>query len=217
MKKGIVLLLGIGLLRGTSSFALDSLTTFKWAYDEGLIQKDSFLGGLHLTRQEIAPILVQYLSKVAKKDYQSRECKAKDLYDAELRFQKDLQTLCSYGIFQGHRNLLHPKRTLTNAQAVALVMRIADGFQNPWKKGQHRAVNYFQRAKELGFEAILPIFHQKNGLVKGEDFINFLYSTAHPHQKIDRLEEQHSDWTAPKGGFKSSDDALRKLAEILAS
>ena len=216
MKKRILMLLLLVFFWGTNSFAVDSLTTFKWAYDEGLIQKDSFLGGVHLTRQEIAPILVQYLSKVAKKDYELRECKAKDLRNADQRFQKDLETLCSYGILQGYRNLLHPKRTLTNAQAVALVMRITDGFQSPWKKGQHRAVNYFERAKELGFDAILPIFHQKNGLVKGEDFINFLYSTAHPHQRVDRLEEQHSDWRSPRDGFRSSDDALRKLAEILA-
>lgn len=131
MKKGIILLLGLSFFWGANSFAVDSLTTFKWAYDEGLIQKDSFLGGLHLTRQEIAPILVQYISKVAKKDYQLRDCKAKDLRNADPRFQKDLETLCGYGLFQGHHRLLYPKRVLTNGQAVALVMRIADGFQSP--------------------------------------------------------------------------------------
>ncbi len=113
----------------------------------------------------------------------------------------------------GSQGRLYPKRALTNAQAISLVMRVADGFQPEGKKGQHWAVNYFDRAKALGFEGISPIYYQKNGLMNMQTFINFLYSTAHPYETI--TPSYYGNQTAQNGQFSSSDEALLKLVEIL--
>jgi hypothetical protein len=43
---------------------------------------------------------------------------------------------------------------------------------------------YFERAKNLGFEGILPIYYQKEKLMNLEHFITFLYSVEHPHQPL---------------------------------
>ena len=113
----------------------------------------------------------------------------------------------------GHKGQIYPKRALTNAQAIALVMRVADGFQPEGKRGLHWAVNYFERAKSLGFEAISSIYYQKNGLMNLQTFINFLYSTAHPHETV--TPSYYGNQTAQNGQFSSSDEALLKLVEIL--
>ena len=43
---------------------------------------------------------------------------------------------------------------------------------------------YFERAKNLGFEGILPIYYQKEKLMNLKNFITFLYSVEHPHQPL---------------------------------
>ncbi len=216
MKKTLGMLIAALLFLTGASFAVDNATTLKRAYDQGILAVSTGdFQQVHLTREQIAPLLVDYISKVAKKDYTDRWCQATDLGDADPSYRTALSKLCGYGLMNGHQGHLYPKRALSNAQAIALVMRVADGFQPDGKKGQHRAVNYFERAKTLGFEGISPIYYQKNGLMKFQTFINFLYSTAHPYQTI--TSSQNGNQTIQNGQFSSSDEALLKLAEILKS
>ena len=49
-----------------------------------------------------------------------------------------------------------------------------------------------------------------------ENFINFLYSVEHPYQSVTQTEIS-ADTSNQKSSFKSSDDALLKLAEIMSS
>lgn len=37
---------------------------------------------------------------------------------------------CRYGLFKGHNKMFHPKDTLTRSQAMTVLMRIAEGFQD---------------------------------------------------------------------------------------
>lgn len=136
-----------------------------------------------------------------------------DIGTADSAYKEDLSKLCGYGLMNGYKGYLYPKRALTNAQAIALVMRVADRFEPEGKQGQHWAINYFERAKGLGFDAINPIYYEKNGLMNLQNFINFLYSTVNPHQTISS--SQNSNYVTQNGRFNSSDDALLKLVEIL--
>ena len=200
-------LVGIG-------FAVDNATTLKRAYDEGIFAVSTWdFQQVHLTREQVAPLLLDYISKVAKKDYTDRWCQATDLGTADSVYHTALSKLCGYGVMKGSQGYLYPKRALNNAQAIALVMRVVDGFQPEGKRGQHWAVNYFERAKKLGFDAILPIYYQKNKLMNLQNFINFLYSTVHPYQTI--MPSWDGNWSSQNGQFSSSDEALLKLAEIL--
>lgn len=211
----------MGLLIGSLAFggissATDSVETFKWAYDQWIFYFTSgLLWSSHLRRQEFAPILHSYISKVAKKDYTDRWCDAKDLYKADSKYQEDLKALCGYGILRGEKNNLLPTRYLSTAHAVTLIMRVVDGYQKEATGGKHRATPYFERAKALGYEGILPIYYRKTMPITLEQLVNFLYSVEYPHQEIPTTTT--SQWTTFQStSSKSSDDVLRKLAEIMA-
>ena len=198
-------------------FAVDPVDTFKWAYDRGILSLHSWvLWSSVLKRQEVAPILLKYILEVSKKDYTDRGCKASDIYQADTLYQNDLKTLCGFGIFIGEKNKLLPKQYLSNAQAITLVMRVVDGYQKEASWGEHRAAPYFKRAKELWYEWITPLYYKKNLPMTLENFINFLYSVEHPHQSVTQT-EMSADTSNQKSSFKSSDDALLKLAEIMSS
>ena len=216
MKKSIAVLSIVACLFfvGTS-FAADRSPAFTWAYEQGLLQRDAELAWkAHLTRETIAPLLLQYISKVAKKDYSDRWCNAIDLDTADSHYRADLQKLCWYGIMLGYQKKLFPKRALTNAQAVVLVMRIVDGFQKQGRWSQHWAMPYFERAKNLGFDGILPIYYQKEKLMNLENFITFLYSVEHPHQPL--VQNTVIPWTRyQQGNNEWSTDILLQLLEIM--
>ena len=218
MKRSIAIMFMLACLFFVeTSFAAERSPAFTWAYEQGLLQRDAELAWkAHLTRETIAPLLLQYISKVAKKDYSDRWCSAIDLDTADSHYRVDLQKLCWYGIMLGYQKKLFPKRALTNAQAVVLVMRIVDGFQKQGRWSQHWAMPYFERAKNLGFEGILPIYYQKEKLMNLENFITFLYRVEHPHQSLTQ------DTTVPEKSYQQqntqwSTDVLLKLLEIMRS
>lgn len=202
---------------GSFGFAVDSIDTFKRAYDQWILELNSgLLGSSNLRRQEVAPFLLNYLDKVAKKEYTDLWCNATDIKNADAKYQSDLETLCGYGIFRGEKNRLLPKQYLTNAQAVTLIMRIVDGSQKEAISPKHWATPYFERAKALGYEGITPIYYKKNFPVTLENLINFLYSIEHPNESI-KVTDYSSSTSSQTSSFSSSDDALLKLAEILKS
>ena len=198
-----------------TSFAAERSPAFTWAYEPGLLQRNAELAWkAHLTRETIAPLLLQYISKVAKKDYSDRWCSAIDLDTADSHYRVDLQKLCWYGIMLGYQKKLFPKRALTNAQAVVLVMRIVDGFQKQGRWSQHWAIHYFERAKKLWYEGILPIYYQKEKLMNLENFITFLYSVEHSHQPL--VQNTVIPWTRyQQGNNEWSTDILLQLLEIM--
>lgn len=95
-----------------------------------------------------------------------------------------MKALCGYGILRGEKNNLLPTRYLSTAHAVTLIMRVVDGYQKEATGGKHRATPYFERAKALGYEGILPIYYRKTMPITLEQLVNFLYSVEYPHQEI---------------------------------
>ena len=216
MKRSIAIMFMLACLFFVeTSFAAERSPAFTWAYEQGLLQRDAELAWkAHLTRETIAPLLLQYISKVVKKDYSDRWCDAIDLDTADFHYRTDLQKLCWYGVMLGYQKKLFPKRALTNAQAVVLVMRIVDGFQKQGRWSQHWAMPYFERAKNLGFDGILPIYYQKEKLMNLENFITFLYSVEHPHQPL--VQNTVIPWTRyQQGNNEWSTDILLQLLEIM--
>lgn len=197
--------------------AATSFDTFKRASDQGLIDVASGLYGTSLVqRQQFAPVLLKYIEKIAQKEYTARVCNAKDLGSAESAYQPDLEKLCKYGILNGEKWHLYPLWQLTNGQAVALIIRIIDGWQDETVLGwRHRAQGYFDRARVLGYD-IDQLSRVKNAPITYEGLINFLYSTKYPNEQItEKINDQNSSQLNHE--FSSSDDALRRLAEIMAS
>ena len=212
MKKLITTwILSLFMIVNATSAAVTSTDTFKWAYDNwGIDLKAGIYGESKLERQQFAPTLLRFIEKIAKKDYQARGCTARDVNNADIQYQSAVEKLCSYHIFNGEKGSLYPLWKLTNGQAVALIMRVLDGTQDEsilW--GRHWAQWYYDRASQLWYY-VGPLSYKKNDPITYENLINFLYSTQYPSETIRPIENQMSSEE-----FRSAEDALKKLAEIM--
>ena len=212
MKKLITTwILSLFMIVNATSAAVTSTDTFKWAYDNwGIDLKAGIYGESELERQQFAPTLLRFIEKIAKKDYQARGCTARDVNNADIQYQSAVEKLCSYHILNGEKGSLYPLWKLTNGQAVALIMRVLDGTQDEsilW--GRHWAQWYYDRASQLWYY-VGPLSYKKNDPITYENLINFLYSTQYPSETIRPIENQMSSEE-----FRSAEDALKKLAEIM--
>ena len=212
MKKLITTwILGLFMIVNATFAAVTSTDTFKWAYDNwGIDLKAGIYGESKLERQQFAPTLLRFIEKIAKKDYQARGCTARDVNNADIQYQAAVEKLCSYHILNGEKGSLYPLWKLTNGQAVALIMRVLDGTQDEsirW--GRHWAQWYYDRASQLWYY-VGPLSYKKNDPITYENLINFLYSTQYPSETIRPIENQMSSEE-----FRSAEDALKKLAEIM--
>lgn len=196
------------------SYAATSTEAFEWAFDVWVLTsyRTESLKTAYLTREMAAPLLVNYINNVARKGYSGNLCKANDIEVAEKIYQDDLRTLCNFWILRWSNNKISPKRTLSKQEAIALVMRIIDGEQKEKTQG-HRAYHYYERAKELWYYGVPDITNDKNPLITLEEFIDFLYSTEYPYETISKTKNNINYTTG--GSFKTSDDALLKLLEII--
>lgn len=213
LKKGL-LGLGICVLASSSmTLASSNIDAFKWGFEQGVLDMNNGLTSTStLQRQQFAPILLQYIDKVAHKEYTARKCNAKDLYNSDVKYREALEKLCAYGILNGEAGSLYPLWNLTNGQTVALIMRIIDGVQDESTTGgRHWAQGYFDRASQLGFQ-VTQLNKVKNAAISYEDLVIFLYSTKYPNQSISKVQATSGSTT-----FSSSDDALKRLVEIMAS
>lgn len=213
MKKLLWCLIALSFLWIGISSAATSSEVFNRAYEEGVITslRAENTKNLTLTRELVAPFLMNFISNVARKKYSWNLCNANDISIAEEFYQEDLKMLCNFWILRGSNKKINPKRTLSKQEALALVMRIIDGFQEE-KKQWHRAYNYYTRARELWYTGV-PNIMDSNTLITIEEFLIFLYSTQHPYETI-QISKSKIDYTVGKG-FKSSWDAFTKLLEIM--
>jgi hypothetical protein len=160
----------------------------------------------------VAPLLINYINNVARKEYRWDLCDAKDIDTGDLYYRDDLKALCNFWIIRWSNKKIAPKRTLTKQEAVAIVMRIIDWEQKE-KKEWHWAYNYYSKARELWYYGAPDITKDDKPYITIEEFISFLYSTKHPFETITKdtkTVQYNSLWN-----FKTSDDALLRLSEIL--
>ena len=195
-----------------TSASVSSSDAFMRAFDEGIITSLRIQDDKkeYLTREKAAPLLVNYIYNVARREYRWDLCTAKDISMADEVYQYDLRLLCDYWILHWSNNRISPKRTLSKQEAVALVMRIVDG-ESKEKKTTNWADEYYKRASDYWF--LEAPKDDKQGSITIEEFIHFLYSTKHPFEKVtkDNREVRYTSvWN-----FQTSDDALLRLVEII--
>ena len=216
MKK-VILNLSLLLTFTLPCFSLASTPSseaFNRAFDEGVITtlRIKETKNDYLTRETVAPLLINYINNVARKEYRWDLCDAKDIDTADLYYRDDLKALCNFWIIRWSNKKIAPKRTLTKQEAVAIVMRIIDWEQKE-KKEWHWAYNYYSKARELWYYGAPDITKNDKPYITIEEFISFLYSTKHPFETITKdtkTVQYNSLWN-----FKTSDDALLRLSEIL--
>ena len=216
MKK-VILNLSLLLTFTLPCFSLASTPSsdaFDRAFDEGVITtlRIKETKNDYLTRETVAPLLINYINNVARKEYRWDLCDAKDIDTADLYYRDDLKALCNFWIIRWSNKKIAPKRTLAKQEAVAIVMRIIDWEQKE-KKEWHWAYNYYSKARELWYYGAPDITKDDKPYITIEEFISFLYSTKHPFETITKdtkTVQYNSLWN-----FKTSDDALLRLSEIL--
>ena len=85
-----------------------------------------------MRRDEAAKFFADFAKLVGKTEYviPRDQCQFADLDKAWLDLREVVTESCMLGIFQGNRGNFAPNGILTNAQAVAVLMRIIDGYQS---------------------------------------------------------------------------------------
>lgn len=71
-----------------------------------------------------------------------------DLDDGHSDLKSEMISACQLGLFKGHNGKFMPTALLTNAQALAVLVRLVDGMKS--EDGAHRADNYLVTARSLG-------------------------------------------------------------------
>lgn len=153
MKK-ILILSVIMLLWVWCSHATDLEDSIKWWYENGLTKfqtSDSFKPNNSLRRDEAAKFFLEfvYINK-SNEDiayYDDAKCDFQDINKSRSDLKKYVEDACIYWFIRWSANYIMPDNKLTNAQAVVILMRIIDGYQQ--ENGTHWSNNYYKRAKDL--------------------------------------------------------------------
>lgn len=155
MKK-LSLVLSLFLISFVSfSFADSTLDqAISWMNQNGLTKftnAQDFMANQNLRRDEATKFFVQYAKQVQKSvsDETKTECnRFTDLNKWRSDLADSMKNSCKLGLFQWTNWKFMPTQSLTNAQAITVLMRMIDGKQDETQ--WHFAQKYFERAKELG-------------------------------------------------------------------
>lgn len=125
-----------------------------WMYDNGLTihnNKTDFNATRWLRRDEAAKFYVSFAKLLWKTSYvkTTNQCIFSDINNSWSDLKDIVIESCRLGLFQWSKWKFNPANQLTNAQAVAVLVRLLAGNQNEiWLS--HRANNYYTKANELG-------------------------------------------------------------------
>ncbi len=124
----------------------------------------------YIRRDEAAKLFVNF-AKLKNKDVYvktAEECKFSDLNDAHKDLKDIIVESCRMGIFQWANGKFMPRWSLTNEQAVTILVRTIDGPQSENNTIYSRADNYYTKAYELWLLKSMPssisnrkIFHTR--------------------------------------------------------
>ena len=152
MKKLVFAVCSFALLGATyATTQLDVAVT--WMYQNWLTKYDNstdFMSEKSLRRDEAAKFFVQYAKQQLHKspDTSKKECDGfSDLNKWYIDLQDNVKDACRLWLFKGSQGKFMPEQTLTNGQAITVLMRMIDGMQDETK--WHFATQYFQKAVSL--------------------------------------------------------------------
>ncbi|GAB0174151.1 MAG: hypothetical protein HHAS10_00300 [Candidatus Altimarinota bacterium] len=123
-----------------------------WAYNKKITKYTSineFKYGNILTRQEAAAFITRYLIEGLGRSEALCKLSYKDLSSIDTSLTPSISRACGLGVMLGDRGYFHPRRGLTRAEALAVLIRAIDQKRRdeslfPWYQ------NYITRANELG-------------------------------------------------------------------
>ena len=154
MKKLFFLLAFSFVFCSTFSSAITLLDdAITWAYTKKLtiyLNPSDFKPDNNIRRDEAAKFFVNFAKLVGKTSYtvNASQCQFSDLNQAWDDLREIIVESCRLGIFKGSNGKFNPTGNLSNAEAIAVLVRIVDGYQT--ENGlAHWADNYYKRANEL--------------------------------------------------------------------
>jgi hypothetical protein len=148
-----ILLIGIYAINTTN--AKSSNDTFSqeilpWMYENKLTQitdVENFRPQDSITRAEASKFIAKYAT-IAGLEKQNTTCSFRDTIGFDSSLVPYITEACEYGLFRGSNGNFLPKKSITEAQALAVIVRALDGMQDesqsPWYK------NYFSIGQEIG-------------------------------------------------------------------
>ena len=151
MKKILSLAIALSVFVGASFAALPSFETavFPWLSSNGLTKytvSSDFRPNDKITRGEAAKFVAQYGAlKGLEKTY--TECGFSDLAGYDATLLPFIQEACAYGLMKGSSGKFNPNDTITEAQAITVVIRSLEGFKN--ETGSSWYAEYYNRGKAL--------------------------------------------------------------------
>lgn len=179
----------------------------QWWYDQGLTKystSSSFRAYDTMRRDEAAKFFVEFMDAWDYRNsiYTRGDCYFSDLRRASSDLLDYISDACHYNIVRGSNGKFLPDHSLTNAQAVTIVVRIIDGWQSE-SGGTHWADKYYKRAKELWLD--ISRFSAKDNPATRGNVMMLVYDAAHGGDS--------STWES--SGDKDFDKILKSLTDIL--
>lgn len=125
-----------------------------WMHNNGLTKFDNstdFMADKTLRRDEATKFFWQYAITIQKSvaDETKIECNNfNDINEWWEDLKNNMQNTCKLWLFRGSQWKFMPKGTLTNGQAITVLIRMIDWFKD--ESQWHFAQKYYEKAKELG-------------------------------------------------------------------
>jgi thiol-disulfide isomerase/thioredoxin len=122
----------------------------QWMYDNGLTSYDTEIGFMpddYLQRGQAAKFIATYGEMIGLEETNTN-CTFDDIADYDATLVPYIQKACALGLLKGSQGKFGPEVTMTQAQAMTMIVRIREGFMDettdPWYQ------NYSASAKANG-------------------------------------------------------------------
>ncbi|MDR3169110.1 MAG: hypothetical protein LBU27_05095 [Candidatus Peribacteria bacterium] len=150
------------------------------AYTKGLTRyttNDEFGINRSIRRDEAAKFFVQFSNIIGQTNYVKdiNQCQFSDVNNAISDLKETIIESCRLGIFNGANGKFYPAGNLTNAEAVAVLIRILYG-RLPEISGPIWAINYYNKAEKLGAFVNIDMKEEKNIAGTRGNIIKMMYS-----------------------------------------
>lgn len=178
-------------------------TLVTWAHDNALTrytEVSEFAYERSLTRQEAAGIIARAAEKVWGLRYASYPDSCNVAYSDESNFdftlKNDVYSACAFDLMHGQGGVFAPTRTLSRAEALAIIMRGVDGGKQD-ESGAMWYENYADRAHELDILSFANFKGFDSAITRGE-LIEWIYSASRYVEKKNADNSLIGDWILTK-------------------
>ena len=158
-----------------------------------------FMANNSLRRDEATKFFVQYATQILwlTPDTSNTSCNFRDLNQARPDLKDTIKEACQLWLFWGANGKFMPTQSLTNAQAITVLIRMID-----WKKDEsqgHFAQKYFETAESLGIMSWLVLDSTTNfdKLTTRWEVSVLLYNTSNLNYSTNNTTSNNTSNTTP--------------------